>query len=179
MVNRRACLLLAAAQMLTPVFGRAQSAEKPLASLPYTPALDAGFVDRAADPCVDFYQFACGNWNRLNPIPPDQARWDVYSKLHDDNLRFLWGMLEEAAQPRDARTANEQKIGDYFAACMDQAAVENAPAPLRCSRCSTPSPRMQAHCRPARQCWRACTWKPPPPPSSASAPTRITPIPSR
>ncbi len=128
MVNRRACLFLAACLICAPAASRAQSAEKPMSSLPYTPALDASFVDRAADPCVDFYQFACGSWNRLNPIPPDQARWNIYSKLHDDNLRFLWGLLDQASQPRAERTANEQKIGDYFAACMDQAAVDRAGA---------------------------------------------------
>src|ERR1035438_623828 len=90
------------------------------------------FVDRTADPCVDFYRFACGNWNRLNPIPPDQPRWDVYSKLGTENLRFLWGILEEAANPAETRTPIQQKIGDFFASCMDEAAVERAgAAPLK------------------------------------------------
>ncbi|HLH20297.1 MAG TPA: M13 family metallopeptidase [Bryobacteraceae bacterium] len=111
----------------------AQSApEKPLTELPYTPSLETKFLDRSADPCVDFYQFACGNWNKLNPIPPDQARWDVYSKLHDDNLRYLWGLLDQASRPAANRTANEQKIGDYFAACMDEATVNRlGAAPLK------------------------------------------------
>jgi endothelin-converting enzyme/putative endopeptidase len=108
------------------------SQDRPLASLPYTPSLDTTFLDRSADPCVDFYQFACGSWNKLNPIPPDQARWDVYGKLTDENLRFLWGILDEASRPSSARTANQQKIGDYFGACMDEAAIEKAgAAPLR------------------------------------------------
>jgi putative endopeptidase len=85
-------------------------------------------MDRTADPCVDFYRFACGNWNKLNPIPPDQARWDVYGKLTVDNQRYLWGILEEAARPDPGRTPEQQKIGDYFAACMDEAAVEKAGA---------------------------------------------------
>src|SRR5215471_12108639 len=98
--------------------------DRPLASLPYTPSLDPSFVDRGADPCVDFYKFACGNWNKLNPIPPDQARWDVYGKLQNENQRYLWGILEEAAMGGPGRTPNEQKIGDYFASCMDEAAIE-------------------------------------------------------
>jgi len=102
--------------------------ERPLASLPYTPSLEPAFLDRSADPCVDFYRFACGNWSKLNPIPPDQPRWDVYGKLQNDNRRYLWGILEEVSKPSPNRTPNEQKIGDYFAACMDEAAVEKAGA---------------------------------------------------
>ncbi len=102
--------------------------EKPLAKLPYTPSLDTSFMDKSIDPCVDFYKYACGNWNKLNPIPADQARWGVYSKLEDENQRFLWGVLEQASQPAASRTANEQKIGDYFGTCMNEAAIESAGA---------------------------------------------------
>lgn len=102
--------------------------ETPLTVLPYTPSLDTQFMDRSADPCTDFYKYACGNWNKLNPIPPDQARWEVYGKLENENQRFLWGILLEASHPTPSRTANEQKIGDYFRACMDEAAVERAGA---------------------------------------------------
>jgi endothelin-converting enzyme/putative endopeptidase len=100
------------------------AADRPLHELPYTPSLETRFMDRSADPCVDFYRFACGKWSQLNPIPADQARWDVYGKLQNDNQRYLWGVLEEAARPSPTRSANEQKIGDYFAACMDEAAIE-------------------------------------------------------
>jgi putative endopeptidase len=102
--------------------------DRPLASLPYTPSLDTSFMNRTVDPCVDFYHYACGNWIKLNPIPADQPRWDVYGKLHTDNLRFLWGILDEAAKPAANRSANQQKIGDYFGACMDEPAVEKAGA---------------------------------------------------
>ena len=107
-------------------------AEGPLTALPYTPSLEPAFLDRSVDPCVDFFRFSCGNWIKRNPIPADQPRWDVYAKLGDDNLRFLWGMLEQSAKPTSGRTASEQKIGDYFAACMDEPAIEKAGArPLR------------------------------------------------
>lgn len=100
--------------------------ETPLSALPYTPALDTQFMDKSADPCTDFYKYACGNWNKLNPIPADQARWDVYSKLSTENERFLWGILEQASRQDTTRSANEQKIGDFFHACMDETAVESA-----------------------------------------------------
>ncbi len=83
-------------------------------------------MDTSADPCTDFYRYACGNWSKLNPIPPDQARWEVYGKLANENQRFLWGILQQAARPTSSRTPNEQKIGDYFRACMDEDAVERA-----------------------------------------------------
>ncbi|MBV8903394.1 MAG: M13 family peptidase, partial [Acidobacteriia bacterium] len=125
MTRARVLCLLAAPFILA-------AQDRPLASLPYTPALEPSFIDRTADPCVNFYQFACGNWIKLNPIPPDQARWDVYGKLETDNLRFLWGILQEAAKPSPTRAPNRQKVGDYFAACMDEPAVEKAgAAPLR------------------------------------------------
>jgi endothelin-converting enzyme/putative endopeptidase len=91
--------------------------------LPYTPSLDVKSMDRSIDPCVDFYQYSCGGWQKNNPIPPDQTSWSVYGKLYEDNLAYLRGILEQAAAAKD-RDAVTQKIGDYYAACMDEAAVE-------------------------------------------------------
>ena len=107
-------------------------AQQPLTSLPYTPSLDLTSMDRAVDPCNDFYRYSCGNWVKRNPIPADQARWDVFAKLTDDNERFLWGLLEQASLPRADRTTAFQKTGDYFKACMDERAIETAGAtPLK------------------------------------------------
>jgi endothelin-converting enzyme/putative endopeptidase len=89
-------------------------------------------MDPTVDPCTDFYRYSCGAWIKNNPIPPDQPRWDVYSKLTEDNLRFLWGILEEASKPSQSRSPVEMQIGDYFFACMGEAAVEKAGAgPLK------------------------------------------------
>lgn len=98
--------------------------ERPLTTLPYTPGLEPKFMDRSADPCNDFYQFSCGGWIQQNPIPPDQASWNVYAKLADENQRFLWGILEAASKGGGQRSANEQKIGDLFGACMNEKAIE-------------------------------------------------------
>ena len=106
----------------------APTAKKPLSALPYTPSLDVTSMDRTADPCVDFFRYSCGGWNKKNPIPPDQARWNVYGKLTDDNAQFLWGLLEEAGRPAPGRDAAAQKIGDYFASCMDEPTIEKAGA---------------------------------------------------
>jgi putative endopeptidase len=105
--------------------------DKPLTALPYTPSLEQTFMDKSIDPCVDFYKYSCGNWNKINPIPADQASWDVYGKLAYDNQRFLWGILEEASQASGARTAAQQKIGDFFHACMDEPVIQaQGAAPL-------------------------------------------------
>jgi endothelin-converting enzyme/putative endopeptidase len=70
-------------------------------------------------------------WIRNNPIPADQPRWNVYSKLTYENELYLWGLLIDAGKGGSARTPNQQKIGDFFAACMNEAAVESAgTAPL-------------------------------------------------
>jgi endothelin-converting enzyme/putative endopeptidase len=103
-------------------------AQQPLTSLPYTPSLDLHAMDRSVQPCENFYLYSCGTWIKDNPIPPDQASWDVYGKLTYENQLFLWGLLLQAGKTDAARTANEQKIGDLFHACMDEAAVEKAGA---------------------------------------------------
>jgi putative endopeptidase len=102
----------------------AASTETPLKEFPYTPGLDPAAMDRSADPCADFYQYSCGGWRQNNPIPPDQARWSVYSKLADNNRRYLWGVLQDASDSSKARDAVTAQIGDYFAACMDAATVD-------------------------------------------------------
>ncbi len=91
--------------------------------LPYTPSLDPASMDRTVDPCVDFYEYSCGGWKKMNPIPPDQTRWSVYGKLYEENLNYLRGILENAATAPNRDTVT-QEIGDYYAACMNEAAIE-------------------------------------------------------
>ena len=100
--------------------------ETPLLTLPYSPSLDVTSMDRAANPCVDFYRFACGAWNKNNPMPSDQSRWDVYSKLANENQRFLWGILRQASDASASRRPVEAQIGDYFESCMDEASIAKA-----------------------------------------------------
>ena len=101
-------------------------APRPLAALPYTPSLEPAFMDRSVDPCVDFYAYSCNGWRAQNPIPPDQSRWSVYGKLYNENQRYLWGLLEEAAADPEAGNPERRKLGDAFAACLDIAAIDKA-----------------------------------------------------
>ena len=80
-------------------------------------------LDKTADPCVDFYQFACGGWIKNNPIPADQSIWSRFGELAERNREELRGILESAAKASN-RTPNEQKIGDYYSSCLDEAAIE-------------------------------------------------------
>jgi putative endopeptidase len=101
-------------------FGLAQNAS----SAPKQPVLDTASMDTSVDPCSDFYTYSCGGWMKKNPIPPDQSNWSAYSKLQDETLLNLRTLLENAAKGGAGRSASEQKIGDYYASCMDEGAVE-------------------------------------------------------
>jgi putative endopeptidase len=93
-------------------------------ALPYTPSLQLSSMDKSIDPCVNFYQYACGGWRQKNPIPADQTGWSVYGKLYQDNLNFLRGILEQAASNSNQRDTVTQKIGDFYASCTDEAGIE-------------------------------------------------------
>ncbi|HWR15041.1 MAG TPA: M13 family metallopeptidase [Terriglobales bacterium] len=84
---------------------------------------DVKNMDTTVDPCVDFYRYACGGWMANNPIPGDQSRWGRFNQLAENNLAILHDILEGAAKPDPGRNAIMQKIGDHYASCMDEAAV--------------------------------------------------------
>jgi putative endopeptidase len=111
--------------LLVPALARA-SDEAALDALLYTPSLDPSAMDRGANPCDDLHQFACGAWSTKNPIPADQSRWSVYAKMANENQRYLWSVLGKLATQAEGRNANQAKLGDYFAACMDEGAVQAA-----------------------------------------------------
>jgi putative endopeptidase len=84
------------------------------------PGFSIETIDKSIDPCVDFYQYACGNWIKNSQIPPDQSQWGSFTELHDRNLDILHGILEKAAAGGANRSAVDQKIGDFYGSCMEE-----------------------------------------------------------
>ena len=128
--GRSAGLAVTAATLLSSLAGLSQQpASSPTPAPPtevYKPisGFDTTSIDAAADPCNDFYKFACGKFAGNHPIPADQGDADQFSALANVNTQSLRGILEKAEQPVAGRSPDEQKIGDFYHACMDRPAID-------------------------------------------------------
>ena len=98
----------------------AQSPETPSQS---ASGLDVSAIDKSADPCRNFYQYACGTWIKDNPIPPDESSWSRFNELHQRNQVTLRGILEQAAKSQNSSPI-DQKIGGFYASCMNEPEIE-------------------------------------------------------
>jgi len=96
----------------------------PIAAQSSSEGFSVSHLDRSVDACTDFYQFACGKWLVANPLSADRARYSRLNELADRNARIVRDILENAAFTASRRTPDEQKIGDAYAACMDQKTIE-------------------------------------------------------
>ena len=106
------------------VFAQGSRAESPDA-LPSLQHFSPDQVDKSLDPCSDFFQYACRKWMKANPIPPDQARSGTFPKLVVWNISAVRSTLEDAARASNP-TPVEKQVGDYYASCIDEAAVNKA-----------------------------------------------------
>ena len=89
------------------------------------PAFDTTSIDKTADPCSDFYKFACGRFEANHPIPSDQGDVDQFYALDNVNTQSMRGILEKASAGGASRSPDAQKIGDYYQACMDVKAIDS------------------------------------------------------
>ncbi len=111
--------------------GHAQAAAHPAAASHGPSTFLDMTLNTRVNPCDDFYDYACGVWNKEHPIPPDQAAWGTFSELQQNNQRVL-RVLAEYAEHKPNRSRVEQEVGDYYHACMDENAIERAgAAPLK------------------------------------------------
>ena len=127
---RNLLIVLTVSMMLVPVvFAKDQpaaTANQSEAAKPQNGGFSLEMLDKSVDPCNDFYAYACSKWLAQNPIPADRSSWGRFNELTQRGEYIVRDILEKAAVDRPGRTADEQKVGDYYASCMDESTVEKA-----------------------------------------------------
>lgn len=109
-----------------PIHAQQSPSQSTAEQAPKLEHFDASVVDKTLDPCQDFYQFTCSKWIAAHPIPPDQPVWGTASGLQYWNEGILRQAMQNASVVSSKRSGYEQKVGDYWAACMDEPGLEAA-----------------------------------------------------
>jgi predicted metalloendopeptidase len=131
LVRRHRGLSLVLAVIAAGSIGVALAQSKPAASPAVAAAvhgLDPADMNPSAKACQDYYQFADGGWLKKNPIPPEYPSWGTFTELAERNREAMHKILEKLAKEKSPPGSEEQKIGDFYASCMDEAAIEAAGA---------------------------------------------------
>ncbi len=102
--------------------GNDKATDKSADSLSFSPDM----LDKSIDPCTDFYAYACSKWTAKNPVPADRPGWGRFDELQQRGEYIVLDILEKSSVDRPGRSVSEQKIGDYYATCMDESGVEKA-----------------------------------------------------
>jgi putative endopeptidase len=118
------CILAVVCVLALGLSGLGLRASSNAADKPASWGFDTANLDKTCKPCDDFYQFAMGGWMKANPIPPEYSTFGSFTRLADQNQQNLRNILEDAAKAKAAPGSNEQKIGDFYAGCMDTAAID-------------------------------------------------------
>ena len=119
-------LVVAAAMGMGARFAQAQVAADSDKDYKLLPGLDEQLIDRSADPCTNFFQYVCGNFSKLYPIPADMPGFGTGAMVFNHTEYVLHALLDKYASDNPSRTPNEQKIGDFYASCMDTNAIHAA-----------------------------------------------------
>ena len=104
----------------------ANEAKPAPSSTPSKVQFNVDMLDKTIDPCVDFYAYACKKWQAQNPIPGDESAWGRFNELEERGEYTVRDILQKYSAEDPKRSAVEQKIGDYYQSCMDEAAIEKA-----------------------------------------------------
>jgi endothelin-converting enzyme/putative endopeptidase len=123
-MSRIASALTASFIALSAAAAIGQVAPSATPAAPELRVFDPALVDKTVDPCENFYRYSCNGWFKRNPLPADQTSYGRFTELYELNRLHLRQILEAAATPAPTRSANEQKIGDEYASCMDTAAID-------------------------------------------------------
>ena len=120
------CISVVVCVLALALAGLGLRASSNAADKPASWGFDTANLDKSCKPCDDFYQFAMGGWMKANPIPPEYSTFGSFTRLTDQNQQNLRNILEDAAKAKAAPGSNEQKIGDFYAGCMDTTAIDAA-----------------------------------------------------